>query len=147
MSVHRSTIICQDTVEAAQLLKNGQLVAFPTETVYGLGADAKNSTSVAGIFESKQRPTFDPLIVHVADIASARQLVTEFSALAEQLAAAFWPGPLTLVLPKRPEISDLVTAGLPGVGVRIPNHPIALELLRLADCPIAAPQREPVWTN
>ena len=139
MSVHRSTIICQDTVEAAQLLKNGQLVAFPTETVYGLGADAKNSTSVAGIFESKQRPTFDPLIVHVADIASARQLVTEFSALAEQLAAAFWPGPLTLVLPKRPEISDLVTAGLPGVGVRIPNHPIALELLRLADCPVAAP--------
>ena len=121
------------------MLKSGRLVAFPTETVYGLGADAKNSQSVAGIFQSKQRPTFDPLIVHVVNTTSARDLVTEFSPLAERLAAAFWPGPLTLVLPKRPEVSDLVTAGLPGVGVRVPNHPVALELLRLAECPVAAP--------
>ncbi|MFY9253431.1 MAG: L-threonylcarbamoyladenylate synthase [Fuerstiella sp.] len=139
MSEYRSTIVCNSAAEAADLLKNGRLVAFPTETVYGLGADARNSDSVAGIFESKQRPTFDPLIVHVANESAARRLVTEFSPLAERLAAAFWPGPLTLVLPKRPEISDLVTSGLPGVGVRVPNHPVALELLRLAGCPIAAP--------
>ncbi len=144
MTVHRTTVVCKTIVcktiaEAANLLKSGRLVAFPTETVYGLGADARNSRSVAGIFESKQRPTFDPLIVHVVDVASARELVTEFSPIAERLAAAFWPGPLTLVLPKIAEISDLVTAGLPGVGVRVPNHPAALELLRLAECPVAAP--------
>ena len=124
MTVHRTTVVCKTIVcktiaEAANLLKSGRLVAFPTETVYGLGADARNSRSVAGIFESKQRPTFDPLIVHVVDVASARELVTEFSPIAERLAAAFWPGPLTLVLPKIAEISDLVTAGLPGVGVRV----------------------------
>jgi len=93
MTVHRTTVVCKTIVcktiaEAANLLKSGRLVAFPTETVYGLGADARNSRSVAGIFESKQRPTFDPLIVHVVDVASARELVTEFSPIAERLAAA-----------------------------------------------------------
>ena len=125
------------------MLRQGLLVAFPTETVYGLGADAKNSASVAGIFESKQRPAFDPLIVHVPDVTSAADLVTDFPAFAEKLAAAFWPGPLTMVLPKRSVIPDLVTAGLPGVGIRVPNHDVALELLREAGRPIAAPSANP----
>ena len=139
MPIHRQTILCSTVAEAAKMLKNGLLVAFPTETVYGLGADATNPDSVAGIFESKQRPAFDPLIVHVPDEITAKNLVVEFPETAEELAAAFWPGPLTLVLPKRPEISDLVTAGLPGVGLRVPDHPIALELLIAAGCPVAAP--------
>ncbi len=125
------------------MLRNGGLVAFPTETVYGLGADARNPVSVARIFESKQRPTFDPLIVHAANVQSARELVLDFPEVAQQLANAFWPGPLTLVLPKRDEISDLVTAGLPGVGIRVPNHPLALELLSMAGCPVAAPSANP----
>lgn len=125
------------------MLRDGGLVAFPTETVYGLGADATNSLSVARIFESKQRPSFDPLIVHVPDVAAAGQVVNEFPPLARQLADAFWPGPLTLVLPKRPEISDLVTAGLPGVGVRVPQHPLAGEILRLTKRPVAAPSANP----
>ena len=132
-----------DISEAAALLRDGRLVAFPTETVYGLGADARNPESVAGIFESKQRPHFDPLIVHVPDADHARKLVIEFSPLAEQLAAHFWPGPLTLVLPRTSEIPDLVTAGLPGVGLRVPNHEVARRLLIEADCPIAAPSANP----
>lgn len=125
------------------MLRNGQLVAFPTETVYGLGADARNPESVAGIFESKQRPSFDPLIVHVPDVRSAEDIVLDFPKIAGQLATAFWPGPLTLVLPKRTEISDLVTAGLPGVGIRVPNHPLALELLHAVERPLAAPSANP----
>ena len=121
------TVLIQDISAAADMLRNGQLVAFPTETVYGLGAEATSSESVARIFESKQRPAFDPLIVHVPDRSAAACLVTEFPETAEQLARSFWPGPLTLVLPRRPDVSDLVTAGLPGVGVRVPNHPVALE--------------------
>lgn len=128
---------------AAEMLRRGQLVAFPTETVYGLGADATNSDSVAGIFESKQRPEFDPLIVHVADIAAAEQIVADFPEVARKLAAEFWPGPLTLVLPKRPHISDLVTAGLPGVGLRIPKHPLAIELLQAVGRPVVAPSANP----
>ena len=139
----RTTIRCRSTTEAAELIRTGRLVAFPTETVYGLGADATNPDAVAGIFESKGRPTFDPLIVHVADVLSAQELVTSFSETAVQLAAAFWPGPMTLVLPRREIIPDLVTAGLPGVGIRIPDHPLALELLQLAECPIAAPSANP----
>lgn len=128
---------------AADLLKRGQLVAFPTETVYGLGADATNAVAVARIFEAKQRPTFDPLIVHVADTAQVEQVVSHFPVTAQRLACAFWPGPLTLVLPKRDSIPDLVTAGLPGVGIRIPRHPVALELLTKAGCPVAAPSANP----
>jgi L-threonylcarbamoyladenylate synthase len=119
------------------------VVAFPTETVYGLGADAGNSDAVLKIYETKGRPRFNPLIVHVTDVAMARRYV-EFSPLAERL-AAFWPGPLTLVLPRRPDagLSDIVTAGLDTVGVRVPNHPLALELIRAAGVPLAAPSANP----
>lgn len=128
---------------AAALLRTGHLVAFPTETVYGLGSDATNPTAVARIFEAKQRPTFDPLIVHVAHIAQVDCVVSKFPEVARLLAKTFWPGPLTLVLPKRESIPDLVTAGLPGVGIRIPRHPVAIELLKAAGCPVAAPSANP----
>jgi L-threonylcarbamoyladenylate synthase len=127
-------------IEAAQILRGGGLVAFPTETVYGLGADATNWRAVARLFEAKGRPRFNPLIVHVADADAARRLA-RFDARAETLAARFWPGPLTLVLPMREGagLSDLVTAGLPTVAVRVPGHAIAQELLRLAAIPVCAP--------
>jgi len=128
---------------AAELLRAGHLVAFPTETVYGLGADATNPIAVAKIFEAKQRPTFDPLIVHVAEVSEVERLVRRFPEIARRLAAEFWPGPLTLVLPKRDVIPDLVTAGLPGVAIRIPRHPVAIELLKAAGCPVAAPSANP----
>ena len=125
------------------MLRAGLTVAFPTETVYGLGADACSPQAVAGIFEAKQRPHFDPLIVHVSDTAAARALVTEFPPVAEQLADRFWPGPLTLVLPRTSVIPDLVTAGLPGVGLRVPHHNVAQQLLSAAGCPVAAPSANP----
>jgi L-threonylcarbamoyladenylate synthase len=123
----------------AALLRGGELVAFPTETVYGLGADATSSDAVLKIYELKGRPRFNPLIVHVADLAMAETLV-EFSPLAKRL-AAFWPGPLTLVLPRRANagLSDIVTAGLDTVGIRIPDHPLAQALIRAAGRPLAAP--------
>ncbi|MCP4172193.1 MAG: threonylcarbamoyl-AMP synthase [Fuerstiella sp.] len=139
----RETILCDNALVAAEMLCRGQLVAFPTETVYGLGADATNSDSVAGIFESKQRPSFDPLIVHVPDMAAAQRVVVNFPLLAQKLAEKFWPGPLTLVLPKQAQVSDLVTAGLPGVGLRIPNHPLAMEVLKAVGRPVAAPSANP----
>ncbi len=126
-------------MDAAERLKAGQLVAFPTETVYGLGANALNVTAVARIFEAKQRPRFDPLIVHIPAIDHLWSAVRQIPNAAHQLARHFWPGPLTMVLPKCNAIADLVTAGLPGVGIRIPEHPLALRLLHAADCPIAAP--------
>lgn len=127
----------------AARLRAGGLVAFPTETVYGLGADATSSDAVLGIYETKGRPRFNPLIVHVADLAMAEQLV-EFSPLARRL-AAFWPGPLTLVLPRRAQagLSDIVTAGLETVGIRIPDHPLALALIRATGRPLAAPSANP----
>ena len=130
--------------EAASLLKAGELVAFPTETVYGLGADATNDQAVAAIFAAKNRPTFNPLIVHVADIAAARELV-DFSDEAEALAEAFWPGPMTLVLPKSDsaQLSDLVTAGLDTVGIRVPAHPLAHDLIKETGLPLAAPSANP----
>ncbi len=130
--------------EAASLLKAGELVAFPTETVYGLGADATNDQAVAAIFAAKNRPTFNPLIVHVADIAAAREIV-DFSDEAEALAEAFWPGPMTLVLPKRDaaQLSDLVTAGLDTVGIRVPAHPLAHDLIKETGLPLAAPSANP----
>lgn len=143
MTHQATTILCENAPQAAEMLRQGLLVAFPTETVYGLGADAKNPIAVARIFEAKQRPTFDPLIVHVSNVAEARALTLHFPEIAEKLAAAFWPGPLTLVLPKRPEIPDLVTSGLPGVGIRVPNHPLALQLLMEVGCPLAAPSANP----
>lgn len=128
-----------DIEKAAALLRRGEVVAFPTETVYGLGANATNVDAVARVFEVKGRPRFDPLIVHVRDEAAARELVSEWPAAAAKLAAAFWPGPLTLVLPKRDRVPDLVTSGLPRVAVRVPDHPVALDLLREAGVPVAAP--------
>jgi L-threonylcarbamoyladenylate synthase len=124
---------------AAAILRAGGLVAFPTETVYGLGADALNESAVARVFEVKGRPRFDPLIMHVAGIEWIPRLTTDFPPLARQLAEKFWPGPLTLVLPKSSAVPDLVTAGGPTVAVRVPDHPVALRLLRAADLPIAAP--------
>jgi L-threonylcarbamoyladenylate synthase len=129
---------------AAALLARGALVAFPTETVYGLGADARSDLAVARIFEAKARPRFNPLIVHVPDLAMARR-VARLDARAEKVAAAFWPGPLTLVLPLRGDagISDLVTAGLPTVAVRMPAHPVARALLAAFGGPVAAPSANP----
>jgi L-threonylcarbamoyladenylate synthase len=125
--------------EAAEILREGGLVAFPTETVYGLGANALDSAAVAKIFEAKGRPETSPLIVHASSIAMARSLVTEWPREAEELAQRWWPGPLTLVLPKAEQIPGIVTAGLPTVGVRIPAHPLALELIEAAGIPLAAP--------
>jgi len=124
---------------AAELIRAGKLVAFPTETVYGLGANALDSAAVARIFEAKGRPRTSPLIVHVASIEMARGLAAEWPDAAETLARRYWPGPLTLVLTKKPAIPDIVTAGLPTVGLRMPAHRLALELIRVAGVPIAAP--------
>jgi L-threonylcarbamoyladenylate synthase len=124
---------------AAQIIKRGGLVAFPTETVYGLGANALDKNAVARIYVAKQRPWASPLIVHVDSEAMARTLTADWPEKARLLAARFWPGPLTMVLNKAEIIPDLVTAGLPSVGIRIPSHPVALELIRRAGLPIAAP--------
>ena len=125
--------------DAAALIREGKLVAFPTETVYGLGANALDAAAVQRIYELKGRPATSPLIVHVASIAMAREIAAEWPQLAEELAQKWWPGPLTMVLPKKPSIPDIVTAGLPTVGIRMPNHPTALELIEAAGVPIAAP--------
>jgi len=125
--------------QAAALIRAGKLVAFPTETVYGLGANALNAAAVARIFAAKRRPRSSPLIVHVDSVEMARGLAATWPAAADLLARRYWPGPLTMVLPKRPEIPDIVTAGLPTVGLRMPAHLMALELIRAAGVPIAAP--------
>ncbi len=126
--------------KAAALLRDGGLVAFPTETVYGLGADATNDSAVAKIFAAKQRPQFNPLISHVADVEAAFRLGV-FSKDAEKLALAIWPGPLTVVVERRKDcpVSLLCSAGLSTIALRVPAHPIARELLRAVDRPIAAP--------
>jgi L-threonylcarbamoyladenylate synthase len=130
--------------DAARALRQGKLVAFPTETVYGLGGDATSDRAVAAIFAAKGRPSFNPLIVHVANIASAGQYA-ELSAKAQIVARAFWPGPLTLVLPRRRDckISLLATAGLDSVAIRVPAHKIAQTLLMMAGLPLAAPSANP----
>jgi L-threonylcarbamoyladenylate synthase len=124
---------------AADLIRTGGLVAFPTETVYGLGANALDPQAVQRIYEAKGRPSSSPLIVHVADEAMAKSISAEWPTLAHVLAARFWPGPLTLVVKKSSTIPDAVTAGLDSVGVRVPAHPLALDLIRRAGVPIAAP--------
>jgi L-threonylcarbamoyladenylate synthase len=124
---------------AAETLRNGGLVAFPTETVYGLGAHALDPKAVAGIYAAKARPAYNPLIVHVADAQAAQALVTDWPTTAELLSRAFWPGPLTMVLPKSAVVPAAITAGLPNVGIRVPAHPVALALLREAGIPVAAP--------
>lgn len=131
---------------AAQLIQAGGLVAFPTETVYGLGADAFNVEAVRKIFHVKRRPTFDPLIVHLAELDTLRWLVKlndKNRDAVETLTERFWPGPLTLVLSKCSMVPDMVTAGLPTVAIRMPAHPMALALIREADTPIAAPSANP----
>jgi L-threonylcarbamoyladenylate synthase len=128
---------------AAEIIKRGGIVAFPTETVYGLGADAFNPLAVARVFEVKKRPSFDPLIVHVADPADVRKLVKEIPSNAKKLIERFWPGPLTIVLLKEENIPEIVTAGLPSLAIRMPNHPMALTLIKESKCPIAAPSANP----
>jgi len=125
--------------QAAEIIRQGGIVAFPTETVYGLGADAYNPLAVARIFEVKRRPYFDPLIVHIADPGHLRKLVKEIPSGAKRLTEKLWPGPLTVVLLKEENIPDIVTAGLPTVAVRMPDHPMALSLIKVSECPIAAP--------
>jgi L-threonylcarbamoyladenylate synthase len=125
---------------AAHILREGGLVAFPTETVYGLGADATNAAAIARLYQAKGRPAFNPLIAHVGDLAAARE-IGRFDAAALRLAEAFWPGPLTLVLPKTDTcaVADLATAGLDTVAIRIPAHPIARDILRVFGRPVVAP--------
>lgn len=129
----------EELERAAGLIRQGGLVAFPTETVYGLGANALDRKAVARIYEAKQRPSASPLIVHVDGEAMARSITAEWPSLARKLAARFWPGPLTIIVKKADIVPDLVTAGLDTVGVRMPAHPVALDLIRRADVPIAAP--------
>ena len=124
---------------AVELLRAGRLVVFPTETVYGLGANALDEAAVRKIFEAKGRPHSSPLIVHVASIEMARGLAREWPEKAEILARRFWPGPLTIVVPKNADVPDVVTAGLPSVGLRMPAHPVARALLEAAGIPVAAP--------
>lgn len=138
MTIHEaSTRAIRD---AANIIRSGGLVAFPTETVYGLGANALDGKAAAKIFEAKGRPAFNPLIVHVPDFETAASLA-EFNDMARELATAFWPGALTLILPKREgcPVSDLCTAGLETIALRVPSHPVAQDLMRQAEVPIAAP--------
>jgi L-threonylcarbamoyladenylate synthase len=137
MSNHRAIY------RAAGIIKKGGVVAFPTETVYGLGADAFSSLAVARIFEVKKRPYFDPLIVHVSAPSDLKRLVIGVPPKANKLIDRLWPGPLTLVLSKREEVPDIVTAGLSTVALRMPKHPMALSLIDLAGCPVAAPSANP----
>ena len=132
-------VTAADIQKAAEILRSGGLIVFPTETVYGLGANALDADAVRKIYALKGRPSNSPLIVHVASIEQARDLAAEWPEEAEHLAREYWPGPLTMVVPKKSIIPDAVTAGLPTVGVRVPRHPVALDLLRAVGLPIAAP--------
>lgn len=132
-----------DVSQAAAILRDGGLVAFATETVYGLGANALNARAVARIFEVKNRPSFDPIIVHIADFDWLPKLTRTIPARANELASEFWPGPLTMVLPKADIVPDIVTSGLSSVGIRMPDHSTALQLIREAGVPVAAPSANP----
>lgn len=136
-------IIGQDIKRAAELLKNGEVVAIPTETVYGLAANALDSEAVKRIFGTKERPMTNPLIIHLPSLAAAQKYIQELPPLAIKLAKVFCPGPLTMVLPKKAIVPDLVTANLPNVAIRIPNHSLTLELLETIDFPLAAPSANP----
>lgn len=129
----------ENITRAAEIIKSGGLVSFPTETVYGLGANALNAEAAAKIFEAKKRPFFDPLIVHIAESEHAEALAPDAKELAGKIMEHFWPGPLTIVLPRAASVPDIITSGLPTVAVRVPDHPVALELIREAGVPIAAP--------
>ena len=136
-------MIGTDVSVAASLLEQGKLVGIPTETVYGLGANALDPEAVLSIFKAKNRPSFDPLIVHISDVEWISELTTSFPEKAQLLAKAFWPGPLTLILPKSNRIPDVVTSGLPFVGIRMPRHPLTQKLLSEIDFPLAAPSANP----
>ena len=137
---HLETAEAKEAIgRAAEILRAGGLVALPTETVYGLGANALDAAAVGRIFEAKKRPAWDPVIVHIAGLEMLEGLVTEVPEAARRLMAAFWPGPLTLLLPRSAAVPDAVTAGRALVGVRMPAHPVALELIRRAGVPVAAP--------
>lgn len=132
-----------DIVKAKELLINGEVIAIPTETVYGLAGNALNAAAIAKIFEVKNRPSFDPLIIHTHTIDEVKKLIKTFPEKAALLAEAFWPGPLTLLLHKQDFISDLVTSGLETVAIRIPKQPLTLDLLRALDFPLVAPSANP----
>ena len=132
-----------DIPQAASYLKQGQLVAIPTETVYGLAGNALDVKAVSSIFETKNRPSFDPLILQVASLEQVNPFVTAFPEKLKRLAEAFWPGPLTVLLPRKASVPDLVTSGLDRVAVRVPNHPLTLALLAQLDFPLAAPSANP----
>ena len=132
-----------DIERAAAFLRKGQLVAIPTETVYGLAGNALDVKAVSSIFETKNRPSFDPLILHVASLEQVSPFVSEFPEKLKQLAEAFWPGPLTVLLPRKASVPDLVTSGLDRVAVRVPKHPLTLALLAQLDFPLAAPSANP----
>jgi L-threonylcarbamoyladenylate synthase len=134
-----SAMVTTDPLQAARVLREGGLVAFPTETVYGLGAAALDVRAVARVFEAKRRPYFDPLIVHIPAPDRVADVVRSFPNMAERLARRVWPGPLTIVVPKSASVPDLVTSGLDTVGVRVPDHPLALAMLEAAGVPVAAP--------
>lgn len=125
--------------EAARLLQQGEVVAIPTETVYGLAGNAYEPSALAKIFAAKERPTFDPLIVHIADIAQLSDVAKDIPDAAYALAKAYWPGPMTMILPKKDCIPDLCTSGLPSVAVRFPSHPVAQQIIRESGLPLAAP--------
>lgn len=136
-------IISKDISKAIAILNNEGVVAIPTETVYGLAGNIYSETAVKAIFETKQRPFFNPLIVHIPNLEHLKNVVSSVPKKAQLLAEVFWPGPLTLVLPKKETIPDLITAGKDTVAVRIPNHPLTLELLKQLDFPLAAPSANP----
>lgn len=137
------TIISSSIEKAKSLLKQGQLVAIPTETVYGLAANALDKNAVIEIFNAKQRPSFDPLIIHIGSISEVSRYASHIPANAQKLMDIFWPGPLTVVLPKQEIIPDEVTSGLATVGIRMPSHPLALQLINQLDFPLAAPSANP----
>lgn len=136
-------MIGADIQQAAKILSEGGLVAIPTETVYGLAANAFNLDAITNIFKAKNRPAFDPLITHIADASQLRELATSVPPKAQTLIDKFWPGPLTIVLPKSAKVNDLITSGLDSAAFRIPNHPLTSSLLSLVDFPLVAPSANP----
>ena len=137
------TNISDNISQAAHFLKIGKAVAIPTETVYGLAANIYNEQAIRSIFELKERPLNNPLIVHIHSFDQLEEIAVDIPGVAYQLAKTFWPGPLTLVLDKNPSIPDVITANKPTVGIRMPNHPVTLELLKSIDFPLAAPSANP----